>query len=50
MGIFGRIKAWIKGRAGEDELKRLTDQELKDLGLTRAEASAAALRTKGYGS
>lgn len=38
MGLFGRIRAWVAQRAQEDELRGLSDEQLKDIGLTRYDA------------
>lgn len=38
MGLFGRIKAWVESRAQEDEIRSLSDRELRDIGLSRYDA------------
>ena len=39
MGLFGYIKSWVEQKSQEDELRALTDRELKDIGLNRYEAT-----------
>lgn len=39
MGLFGYIKSWVERKSQEDELRALTDRELKDIGLNRYEAT-----------
>lgn len=35
IGLYGKILSWINNKIEEDELKSLTDRELRDIGLTR---------------
>jgi len=37
MGLFGLIRSWVERKSQEDELRALTDRELKDMGLNRYE-------------
>lgn len=50
MGVFGRLKQWVKDRALEDEMRRLTDNELKDMGISRYELEVKALKTRKFGT
>ena len=49
---FGRLTAGIKEnyklRAAETQLNRMTDRELADLGLCRADIAFAVRETRGY--
>lgn len=45
MGLFGKLRAWVDARVQEDELRSLSDEQLKDIGLTRYDATAKP-RTK----
>lgn len=49
MGIYGRIKAWIKEVTKEDELKYLNDMQLKDARINPYDV-LSGLKTRGYGS
>ena len=50
MGVFGRIKEWVKARAEEDELGRLSDAELKDMGTNRYELAILGKKSRNFGS
>ena len=45
MGLFGKIRAWVNARVQEDELRQLSDEQLKDIGITRYDATVG-LKTK----
>ena len=34
-GLYGKILHWVSNKINEDELKSLTDRDLRDIGLTR---------------
>lgn len=42
MGLFGKIKAWVERKSQEDELRSLSDTQLRDIGITRYDAITAA--------
>jgi uncharacterized protein YjiS (DUF1127 family) len=48
VGVLGLITAWVRARAEQNELDELSDQQLKDIGLSRDEVTG--LRTGMFGS
>ena len=49
MGLFGRIRAWVEKKAQEDELRGLSDRQLRDAGLNRYDVLSGP-KTKRVGS
>lgn len=47
-GIVATYKSWLKYRQTCNELNRLTNRELDDLGIARGEISNLAKRSAGY--
>lgn len=47
-GLLATYRNWVKYRQTCDELNRLTNRELADLGILRADISSVARRTAGY--
>lgn len=41
MGLFGLIRSWVERKSQEDELRSLSDRDLKDIGLNRYEIAKA---------
>lgn len=50
MGIFGIIKEWVKTRSEEDELRQLSDAELKDMGMSRYDLATLGKKSRNFGS
>ena len=42
--LIGKLRAWLRHDTTVDELSRLTDRELADLGLTRWDVDGVAWR------
>lgn len=47
-GIIASYKSWLKYRQTCNELNRLTNRELGDLGIRRDDISTLARRSVGY--
>lgn len=47
-GIIASYKSWLKYRQTCNELNRLTNRELADLGIARGEITNVARRSAGY--
>ena len=47
-GIVATYRSWLKYRQTCDELRRLTNRELADLGILRADIATVARRSSGY--
>jgi uncharacterized protein YjiS (DUF1127 family) len=47
-GIIASYKSWLKYRQTCNELNRLSNRELADLGIVRADIGSLARRSAGY--
>jgi uncharacterized protein YjiS (DUF1127 family) len=47
-GIVASYKSWLKYRNTCNELNRLTNRELADLGIPRGEINTVARQSSGY--
>ncbi|MBB3933810.1 uncharacterized protein YjiS (DUF1127 family) [Kaistia hirudinis] len=47
-GIIASYKSWLKYRQTCNELNRLTNRELADLGIARGDITNVARRSVGY--
>jgi len=47
-GIIASYKGWVKFRQTCNELNRLTNRELADLGIERSEIAKVAKRSAAY--
>ena len=47
-GIVATYRNWVKYRQTCDELSRLSNRELADLGILRADIASVARRSTGY--
>lgn len=47
-GIVASYKSWLKYRQTCNELNRLTNRELDDLGIRRADIASLARQSAGY--